>query len=623
MCGIVGIVEISDKNDVINEMIDTLAHRGPDDQGAWLSTSRRVVLGHTRLSIIDLSPSGHQPMSYACGRYWITFNGEVYNYRELRQQLEQCGHSFLSATDTEVILAAYAQWGPDCVLRLRGMFAFAIWDELEQTLFLARDRFGIKPLLYAQVGQVFLFASELKALLASGLIERRIDLQAVWDYLSLGSVLQPRTILAKVKALLPGHTMLVRGQDITIQRYWDIADATCEGRKQLTSLAYGDAVAEVRRLLEDATRHHLIADVPVGAFLSGGIDSSAVVGLMSRLVHHRIKTYAVGFEPRFEQISELAWAKAAAEHFGTDHTEIVVTAREVAESFDQFITAIDQPSIDGSNTFFVSQAARQGVTVALSGLGGDELFAGYPQFRRYARSSVLTPSGRSNLRSPVALVGRVLPGRWRLPLEALVASPVERLAMVRRLMDEAEKHRALHPDLMQSFQPLDLGEHYQRLMRPDFTPIAQVSYVELRGYMCNTLLRDNDVLSMAHALEVRPVLLDHVLAEFVFALPDRFKLEQEKTKRVFRDAISDLLPPNTLTRNKVGFEFPSTGWLRTTLNERALAAFSSDPAHRLLAPKFRESCMVQLRRSGRVDSRVWAYFVLLCYLEKHGLEIAA
>ena len=620
MCGIAGIWGRVDKA-YLQRMITTIAHRGPDDEGIYVDETGMVGLGHRRLAIIDLSSAGHQPMSYLNGRYWITFNGEIYNYLDVRSELESRGYRFHSATDTEVILAAYAQWGAVCLERLRGMFAFAIWDSQQQELFLARDRFGIKPLLYAQAGNVFLFASEIKALLASGLVSRRVDRQAIWDYLSFGSIPQPCTILAQVKSLLPGHYMFVRQGSVTIHRYWDIVEQTQSQRAQLVHLPYEDAVTELRHRLEEATRYHLIADVPVGAFLSGGVDSSAVVGLMSQLVSRPIKTYSIGFETQHAHLSELKWAKIAAQRFDTDHTEVIVTAQDIKQTFDQVIRAIDQPSIDGTNTYFISQATRQGVTVSLSGLGGDELLAGYPQFQLFAWGSNIAPQGVNLFKHKLKYLSKLLPGRWRSRLEMLIASPIERLTSVRLLMSEAEKRAAVGQGFQQGFSPQAARERYRPLLRDEFDSVTQVSYVELSGYMRDTLLRDADAMSMAHALEVRPVLLDHVLAEFIFSLPPTYKLNGKTTKRIFGDALRDLLPAQIINRPKMGFELPLFDWLAEPLLERAYAALASSYAKTLFHPDFLIKARATLTSRQRREVRLWAYLLLIEWLQLHECEV--
>ncbi|HYH82245.1 MAG TPA: asparagine synthase (glutamine-hydrolyzing) [Longimicrobium sp.] len=623
MCGIAGCLA-PNAGGVLARMLPCLAHRGPDDHGTFVSRTGAAVLGHRRLSIIDPSPLGHQPMRSADGRYHIVYNGEVYNFAEIRPELEARGHRFASHSDTEVVLAAFAEWGPRALPKLRGMFAFAVWDEAEGELFLARDRFGIKPLYYASLPEGrFLFASEVRSLLASGLVPRQADRQAVWDFLSHGAVAQPRTIVRGVRALLPGHWMRVRpGGEVVTERYWDLEEAT-RARRAAAPLPYPEAVEAVREKLDEATRLHMIADVPVGAFLSGGIDSTAVVGLMGRHVHHPIRTYAVGFEARHAALDELKWARLAAERLGAEHTEVVVTGDDAAASFDALIDALDQPSLDGTNTWFVSRATRQGVTVSLSGLGGDELFAGYPPFRSFARSARLAPSGVPGLGQLVGATGGLIPGRWRIPLQFVAAPPVERLASVRRLMTEREKVAATTAAFRAGGPVEPPQARIAALMRRALEPVSQVSYVELTDYLRNTLLRDADAMSMAHSLEVRPVLLDHELAELAFSLPADYKLHGRQTKRIFTDAVADVLPREIVERKKMGFELPVGHWLGTTLEDRARAAFSSASAKALFTEGFRRDALDGLGRQRARAPRLWAYVVLLSHLEANGLSLEA
>ena len=443
MCGISGTIGLADRK-VIAAMTDAITHRGPDDRGIFLSADAKIALGHTRLSIIDLSPAAHQPMSYREERFWIVFNGEIYNYLAIRSELEKLGHSFNSTSDTEVLLAAYAEWGTECITHLRGMFAFAIYDRNAEAngrfpIFLARDRFGIKPFYYATVDGVFLFASEIKALLASGLISRQADHQAIWDYLSLGSILQPRTILADVKALLPGHAMTIDsdGEANTFQ-YWDIDKDALRSFSPVGTMDINEAANELRQHLDEATRLHMIADVPIGAFLSGGIDSTAVVGLMSQNVSRPIRTYSIGFESRHSQLNEFQWARIAAERFQCDHTEVVVTEADIASEYDNLVRAIDQPSLDGTNTYLVSKAARADVTVALSGIGGDELFAGYPHFQRFVQAAKWNDTSFP-AKTVRDLALRVLPSRLLADRHFLSLDPLARHATIRSLASEEEK----------------------------------------------------------------------------------------------------------------------------------------------------------------------------------------
>ncbi len=566
-------------------------------------------------------------MSYRGGRYWIVYNGEIYNFLPLRRELEALGHGFRSQSDTEVLVAAYVQWGETCVERLRGMFAFAILDRgddvsIRPTLCLARDRFGIKPLYYAMRDGVFVFASELKGLLASGLIARRVDRQAVWQYLALGSIPQPQTILAGVSALMPGHVMNVSlPLTVNTRRYWDIAENSARAFPEVKALSGDEARQTLRSMLEEATRYHLVSDVPVAAFLSGGIDSTAVVGLMSRASGHRIRTYSVGFESKSGQPDERDWARLAARCFDTDHNEVIVTGRTVADEYDNLVHAIDQPSLDGTNTYLVSRAAGASVKVALSGLGGDELFAGYPHFRALSGAARCDPhlerlgsTGRKRLL-------RTVPGRLLRNKQLLLLNPVDRYATLRSLGTDRERALMTTREFMPLANCIPLTDLYGQWLRPELDVVAQTSYVEVRGYLANTLLRDVDAVAMGNSLEVRPVLLDHVLAEFVFALPSALKLGHAENKPALVAAVRDLLPDAIVRRRKVGFELPLGEWLSGPLRERALSAFSSPIAAGMFAPEYRGRVARQLSALERPSIGVWANLMLIEWLAAHKLEL--
>ena len=614
-----------------------MIHRGPNDHGIYHDPSQQIYLGQTRLSIQDISTAGHQPMSDDSGRYWIVFNGEIYNFMDIRQELESKGHHFISKTDTEVILYGYREWGEAVVQRLRGMFAFAIYDRGAQfgpgpkgsqngdaspSLFLARDRFGIKPLYFYLTGDSLIFASEIKALLASGVVPALLDRQTLWDYLSYGSALQPRTFIQGVQALLPGHTAKIALNPLSInfQCYWDIAAATSQtAEHQQPSLTYTEAVTRVRQQLEEATRLHLIADVPVGAFLSGGIDSTAVVGLMSQYVRQPIKTFSIGFEHNHAPLNELRWARLAAARFNTDHHEVIITGQQVAQSWDRLVTAIDQPSHDGTNTFFVSEATKQGgVTVALSGLGGDELFAGYPHFRRISQANRLAPSGLPWAIDPLARLSGFLPGRLRLGLETLTATPQERLASIRRWHKDSAKQQIFSAAFLADFSP-EPNTRDQLNTPGNLSPVAAVSYAEIQGYLRDTLLRDADVMSMAHSLELRPVLLDHKLAETVFSLPDSYKLDSGTGKRVFKDAVSDLLPQEIINRPKRGFEFPLNSWLSGVLYQQASYALQSRTAQALFSPDYLMRSRNTLSGSRPPTAELWAVILSLYWFDLYSI----
>jgi asparagine synthase (glutamine-hydrolysing) len=525
-----------------------------------------------------------------------------------------------------VLVAAYAQWGQKCVERLRGMFAFAILDRGDgasapPTLCLARDRLGIKPLYYAIRDGVLVFASEIKGLLASGIVSRRIDRQAVCQYLALGSIPQPRTILADASALMPGHVMNVDlSLEIDVRRYWDIADDAARSYPAAETMTGEEARLALRALLEDAVKCHLLADVPVGAFLSGGIDSTAVVGLMSRATGRAIKTFSVGFVSQSGQPDELEWARMAAHSFGTEHTEVIVTGRDVADRYDALVHAIDQPSLDGANTFLVAQAAGQSVKVALSGLGGDELFAGYAHFRQFAAAARwdpclgwLGPAVRKRLLG--ALPARVLPEGHPLALERL-----DRYARLRNLSDDDPGLSRVSAAFMEGVDGVPVRELYRPWLRPGLDAIAETSYVEVQGYLANTLLRDVDATAMGNSLEVRPVLLDHPVAEFAFALPARLKLGKRENKPALVSAVRDLLPEGIIRRRKMGFELPLTEWLSGPLRERALAAFYSSVAVAIFSPQYLAGAAQQLSVQGRPKLALWANLMLVEWLTAHNLQ---
>jgi len=632
MCGIAGLFGLSEQ-DIITRMSESMTSRGPDDHGLFVDEENQVSLAHRRLSILDLTFAGHQPMNDSSGRYVIVHNGEVYNFRELKQELEGLGYRFKSHTDTEVILYAYMEWGPDCVRRLRGMFAFAILDrgikygpnprktsDIPPTpyLFLVRDRFGIKPLIYSFIENNFIFASEIKALLSSDLIKREIDTSALMDYLSYGAVFQPKTILKNVFQLEPGTGMFVYeyGGKSQSFRYWDLVKSTKDLRKDYAKGDYADHVQHTRKFLEEATQYHLVADVPVGAFLSGGVDSSAVVALMARQISKPIMTFSVGFDRTKEVSDELSFAKKAAIFLGCEHTEVIVTPKDIAGNFDGIIEAIDQPSIDGTNTYLVSQATSKSVKVAISGLGGDELFAGYPHFKLYQKSFNREASVWDRI---LSLLHTLRPNRFTLKSAYFTASPAERLSMVRRLFAN-NRLKTLANEQLAEFIGSEFRQCCRQQKDDSLTPVARMSLEECKRYLLSTLLRDNDVMSMAHSLEVRPVLLDHVLAEHAFALPDNAKIRGNLMKAALVDAVKDLIPKECWTRPKMGFEMPFATWMNGVLQERVRACFESKKAENVFSKGYRRK-MRHLIKIGRIPRVAWAWLILLEWMIKTDCEV--
>jgi len=620
MCGITGTIGWADEK-MIQRMTAALDHRGPDADGVRLWPDMPAAFGHRRLAIIDLTDAGRQPLCTRDGRYWITFNGEIYNYRELRAQLVDKGVAFSSHTDTEVVAAAYGIWGTACLQRFRGMFAFAIVDTAEQTVFLARDRFGIKPLYYTRTRDGLAFASEIRAFTAAAVVSPRADRQAIWDYLSLGSVAQPRTILHGVRMLEPGHWMKVdrRGKTREKACYWDLVDATETARSTLQSIQPREAAEQLRAKLDAATACHVVADVPVGAFLSGGVDSAAMVGLMAGHVSYPVQTFTVGFEDQHSLLNETDAARRTAAHFGTDHHEVIVTDAEAAASFEPVVQALDQPSMDGANTFFVARSAGRTVKVALSGLGGDELFAGYPHFVRHSRAARLRE--KLGVFSRLLAVTRLLPNRCRHNLMLPALTPVERAETLRCKAYEDDKTHLVNPSFLYGWKPEPLQTLYEPAVRRMKDPVSQLSLVELTGYMCRTLLRDVDTMGMAHGLEIRPILLDHELAQFAFALPSRVKLQAGRSKAVFADALADLLPRSVLSRPKRGFELPLMRWLSGPLKPHAQRVLGDRNARQIFRESVLRRGMLAVESPGPRDFRWWCIVVLLSWLELSGVTV--
>ncbi len=554
MCGIAGILRFNYHDDQletqIKKMQTALQHRGPDDAGIYISTDKQTALAHTRLSILDLSPAGHQPMSSSDGRYSITFNGEIYNFQQLRENLISQGEKFYSQTDTEVILKLYQKSGSDCVQHLRGMFAFAIWDDWEKTCFLARDSLGIKPLYYWQSGTNLVFASELRAVLASGLPAVKMSVEGLYGYLTTGSVPEPYTLIADIHSLSAGNWLFWENGNTTKKQYWQI-NFTPE------KISPPEAQEIVRTALLDSIKHHFISDVPVGIFLSGGIDSTTILALASQTQTSQLSTYSIAFAESEYNEGELA-AKIA-NHFGAKHTEYQVTSSFAKGILPDFLKAIDQPSIDGFNTFCVSKVAHDnGMKVVLSGLGGDEIFGGYQSFQKVPQMVAWTKKLQI-LPSFSTMLGKGLQ-RWG-------NSP-----KMQRLGDFLQQPPSFnaaycsfrgifsHQEACTIVQHL-LGETFiyqQQLDSNQNTPEDEVSFLELSRYMRNQLLRDSDVMSMNWGLELRVPFVDKVLLETVAPIPSNIRLEQGK--KLLTQAITEV-PDWVINRPKKGFSFPFESWM--------------------------------------------------------------
>ncbi len=587
MCGICGKINFNQRpieNGLLRGMISTLVHRGPDDEGIY--TKENIGLGHKRLSIIDLSPKGHQPMSYANGRYWIVYNGEMYNFKVERELLEKKGYHFNSRTDTEVVLALYQEYGAECLQRMRGMFAFAVWDERERTLFLARDRIGKKPLFYYLDDSCLIFASEIKAILEDPAVERRPDMTAINHYLTYQDVPAPFSAFKGIKKLPPAHYIVCRNGKIDLKRYWKLSYLpkfsveTTSGKKELE--------AELLNKLRESVKIRLVSDVPFGAFLSGGVDSSAVVALMSELMDEPVKTFSIGFKEA--AYNEVNYARMIAEKFSTDHTEFIVEL-DALDILPELIWHYNEPFADSSAipTYYVSKLAREHVTVVLNGDGGDETFAGYG---RYAANEMALKLGKI---FPPSLVKALLPlimkfphGSdpnnffWRLKrfLQEFILSPELRNGHWLCHFTTEMKGEILTDDFKKSVENIDsfglLLEKFREAVAENF--LDKALYADVMMYLPDDLLVKVDIASMANSLEARSPFLDHKFMEFVAKIPSGLKLRGRTGKYILKRALTNILPDKILKRKKMGFGVPIDHWFRNELKDMAYDTILSKKA---------------------------------------------
>lgn len=572
MCGILGVVNLKGITEADRTFLTVgtslMSHRGPDSHGVW--SDRQIGMGHRRLAIIDLQ-TGDQPMADASGRYQIVFNGEIYNFKELRRELIQKGFIFRTHSDTEVILNAYARWGKECVERFNGIFAFGLWDLCDQTLFLARDHLGVKPLLYSIVGDYLLFSSELKSLLKHPAIKRDMDVRALSDYLSLGYILSPKTIVRDVQKLPPGSRLIWKNGAAHVDRYWNLSDVVNRPPRPFSSK--GEAVEALTAEVDRAVRTQLVSDVPVGSFLSGGIDSSSVTQKMVSFYPDKVHSFSIGFIEK--SYSELPYARAVANFLHTEHHEQIVSP-DVTTLLPQLAWYYDEPFSDTSAvpTYLLCCFARSFLKVTLSGDGGDECFAGYDT---YLADKVLSfyqrfMPGSVHRRILMPLVDS-LPANhhkvsWNYKIKQFIrhaeASPEEGHFSWRLIFTEKEKQEFLVPEFYR-----DLGDYtpYQSFLSyydevPEASPLRRSLYVDAKTWLADAMLVKVDRASMAAGLEVRVPLLDYKLFEFATALPDHYKIDGWQTKAIFKSAMGPSLPPAIAKRRKRGFNAPAAHWVK-------------------------------------------------------------
>jgi len=630
MCGIVGAILAAGGKVDLERAVASLHHRGPDDNGLW--QEGQAALGFVRLSIIDLSAYGHQPMHSPDGRYVIIFNGEIYNFRELRQDLEAAGERFHGHSDTEILLRVFMREGLEkCLAKLRGMFAFAVWDRQERTLSIARDRLGVKPLVYAETSRGILFASEIQALFAlDPELPRNPDFQALDHFLTFQYIPAPMSGFAAIRKLPPAHAMVIKdGRIARIFKYWDL-DLT-----RRSTLSFGDACDALRTHFLEATKLRLVSDVPLGAFLSGGIDSSITVAAMARLGASPLKTFSIGFED--ERFNELPQAKEIARHLGSDHNEMMVKADAVG-IMPSMIDHLGEPLADNSvmPTFYVSQFARSQVTVALTGDGGDEVFAGYRRFYQIRRAEWLarrglTPLWRGLRRSTIAIEGRLRASRRgrRFPAsradEILGMQGREAYKHLLAFFPDADKDRMITPELREAMGVASttayLEDHFDSSGEDVLNRYLKL---DMTTYLPEDILFKVDVTSMANSLECRSPFLDHKLIEFAAGLPGHYKLSPAgRHKHILKEAFKDWLPRDFMDRPKKGFSVPLSRWLKDDLSGMLRDVLVDK---RVLAPWFRQDLVertVNEHLSGAAShsSRLWPLLVLALWVERFRVPV--
>lgn len=576
MCGICGKINYSSRADVapdeIRRMNDVLIHRGPDDEGYHIKG--HVGLGHRRLSIIDLSPAGHQPMANEDETVWVTYNGEIYNFLEIREELIRKGHKFKSRTDSEVIVHAYEEYGDRCVEKFNGMFAFAVWDEKKDRLFVARDRLGIKPLFYFNNGKTLLFASEVKALLSSGIVERNIDYCALSDYLSLGYILAPKSIIKSVKKLHPGHYLVLENGHIKIKKYWNLSEHFLNRDSVSSEKGF---IEGLEHHLQKAVSRRMLSDVPLGSFLSGGLDSSAITSFMARSSRGRISSFSIGFDEA--SYDETPYAKEVADYLKTDH-HVKTISPDINSIVEDLIWYNDEPLGDTSTVpmYYLCEMTRKKVTVALSGDGADENFAGYETYLAdlmhsyykrmpgFVRNSVIKK-----------LAYKIPPTTGKVSLDYKIKQFVaggdfeEERAHYwwRVIFSDDEKRELLSEDVLdqiKGYDPFDtFKEYYRDVEGLDF--LSRSLYVDINTWMVDDILVKVDRTSMAHSLEVRVPFLDHELVEYVASMPPEMKLKSFRKKHLLKKVMDKKLPDKILHRKKAGFNSPVSVWFKNELKQ--------------------------------------------------------
>ncbi len=648
MCGITGFWDTTLKLDaqslqnVARQMTDTLVLRGPDDEGQWVDESRGIALGHRRLAILDLSPEGHQPMVSVDSRYIIVFNGEIYNFLEIRKQLEQRGYKFRGHSDTEVMLASFCEWGLEKSIKsFNGMFAFALWDRQEKVLHLGRDRFGEKPLYYGWFGSTFLFSSELKALKAYPNFSANVNRGSLTALLRYKYIPAPHTIYENIYQLLPGTFLTIDGEKSSLNpiTYWSAREAAEHGAANRFAESENEAVEQLEQLLKESVALRMISDVPLGAFLSGGIDSSTIVALMQAQSEKPIKTFAIGFAE--DEYNESQYAKAVAKHLGTDHTELNVTAQDAFDLIPKIPSLYDEPFADCSQipTFLLAQMTREKVTVSLSGDGGDELFAGYDRYydatNIWGKTSSLPNPMRQlvsqglNIFSPQIWNKILAPIAASLPASLTESTPGEQLQKISEIF-KFQNMEAIYLFLLSSFKDApsfvvggeDLSDaiNNQNLWSQLSDGIERLMYLDTVSYLPDDILVKVDRASMGVSLESRIPLLDPQIYNFAWSLPMSMKFKNGKRKHILREVLYKYIPSELIDRPKMGFGIPIQSWLRGPLRDWAedLLAENRLQQEGFLEPKLiRKVWQEHLNEEGDRGYALWNVLMFQAWLAEN------
>lgn len=619
MCGIVGTIGTYVDRSEIEKMLTCLAHRGPENEGVWISPRHTVGLGHRRLAIIDISPSGNQPMQFSKGRYTITFNGEIYNYQELKKDLEVLGCNFISSSDTEVLLAAYATWGKECLKKLNGMFSFAIWDDQEEELFAARDRLGEKPFKYYYDVDRFIFASEIKAILTYQNIPRDIDWQSIDSALSLRFCPAPHTGFNSIQKLPAGHYIVWKNNKITINRYWSLEDTSIE------DYSIADWKKRLWELFLDSVKRRMISDVSVGALLSGGIDSTSVVAAMSEVCNKQIETFVISMDGESD---DQRYAREASMVYGTNHHEIAITEIDYARALENVASAYDEPFFDQSAlpSLLISEYIKKYVTVILTGDGGDELFGGYPNysFVRFLQLYQRIPAFIRSRIPHVLFFSKTKQYYGEVISQDFFNAYTEYYAIWKTSLPLSKKYITKSDLYLPEFKKRIEVEHVAKKMKGWFGTNPDKCNAAMRADILSRLadgyLTKVDIAMMTHAVEARPPFLDHRLVEMSQKIPSSLKINHNKTKYLWKKTVQDKIPTSIIMRPKIGFSIPLDAVLKTRLKEYVESTILQKNA---LISSYFSSVVVKkmwkdhMENKADYSNHIWSILMLELWLKKY------